>query len=90
MSNEWKPYFDQKRKERQLKCEEAGYYLVRASDGKRFFISREIDVDALGKVAEEVLTYWDYDYWIDRLLEPIWLVDGNKAWVNVDYTDSFF
>ena len=90
MSNQWKPYFEQKRKERQLKCEEPGYYLVRVSDGQRFFISRRIDLDALGEVAGEVLTDSDYDYWIDRLLECVWLTDGKKAWVNVDYTDSFF
>jgi hypothetical protein len=65
-----------------------GYYLVRKSDDKRFFISKVIDVVMLEKVAEKVLNEnTGYDYWIDRSLGKA--VDGKAAWMNVDFTNRF-
>ena len=66
-----------------------GYYLVRESDGKRFFISKVVDVIALEKVANKVLNEKvGYNYWIDRSMGKA--VDGKPAWVNVDQIERFF
>lgn len=91
MSSTWKPYFKAKAKEQQvyeqsngLAC---GYYLVRESDGARFFISKVVDAEALDSVCSAVLTDLDYRYWIDRSSGAG--VDGKPAWCNLDFTDRF-
>jgi hypothetical protein len=72
MSSEWKSYFTKRSKEKaledQLKGTYRGYYLVRESDGCRFFISPCEDIEALEQVADKVLTDTDYAYWIDYSL----------------------
>jgi hypothetical protein len=92
MSSEWKSYFAKRSKEKaleeQLKGTYRGYYLVRESDGLRFFISPYEDIEALDKVAEDVLSAGDYAYWIDYSLGID--VEGKPAWMNMDYTNKFF
>ena len=92
MVNTLKPYFKQKAKNLQAEAEANGtaygYYLVRESDGKRFFISKVVCVKSLEEVASKVLTDKDFDYWIDRSTgEDVY---GNPCWVNLDFTDGFF
>jgi hypothetical protein len=69
-------------------CSYKGYYLVKTSSGERFFISTKVDVEALEKVADKVLTDTDYDYWIDY--SNGFDVQGKVAWSNFDMTDKFF
>lgn len=68
-----------------------GYYLVRVSDGARFFINTCVDVLELEAVAETYLGAkhgWDYwDYWIDYSSGAD--VNGNPAWDNLDCTALF-
>jgi hypothetical protein len=91
MSSEWKSYFTKRSKEKaledQLKGTYRGYYLVRESDGCRFFISPCEDIEALEQVADKVLTDTDYAYWIDYSLGVD--VEGKPAWMNMDYTEKF-
>lgn len=63
-----------------------GYYMVR-TDGRRFFISENIDVDALDVCAESYLSKsTGYDYWVDFCYG----MDGNDAvWENVDQLEKF-
>lgn len=66
-----------------------GYYLVRKSDSKRFFISKVVDVLALEKIASKVLSEASgWDYWIDRSLGKD--ITGRAAWMNLDFTELFF
>ena len=66
-----------------------GYYLVRESDSKRFFISKEVDVLALEKIASKVLSEASgWDYWIDFSLGKD--ITGRAAWMNQDFTERFF
>lgn len=65
-----------------------GYYLVRESDGSRFFISKNVNVCALETVAERVLSdKHGYDYWIDYCMG--YDVNGALEWTNLDFTDRF-
>lgn len=65
-----------------------GYYLVRQSDGHRFFISKEVNPCALEHVCKQVLSDKNgYVYWIDKSLGLD--VDGKPAWANIDHTDAF-
>ena len=66
-----------------------GYYLVRKSDSKRFFISKVVDVLALEEIASKVLSEaCGWDYWIDRSIGKD--INGRAAWMNQDFTDRFF
>jgi hypothetical protein len=89
--NTWHPYFKTRNKEVQSQAETDGtaygYYLVRESDDKHFFISKSICVESLEKIADEVLSDNNFDYWIDKSLGED--IDSNPAWVNVDFTDKF-
>lgn len=65
-----------------------GYYLVRESDGHRFFISEEINGFALENVAKRVLNdKTGYNYWIDYCIG----YDINRvlAWSNLDFINDF-
>ena len=65
-----------------------GYYLVRVSDGARFFINSCVDVLELEAVAESYLGgKHGWDYWIDHSSGAD--VNGNPAWGNLDCTDLF-
>lgn len=65
-----------------------GYYLVRESDSKRFFISKVVDLLALEQTASEALSDASgWGYWIDRSLGKD--VNGSPAWVNVDQSARF-
>lgn len=67
---------------------DVGYWLVRQSDSKRFFISTLVDVPALEKVADRVLSdEHGYGYWIDFCYGLD--VNRNVAWMNLDLTDRF-
>lgn len=91
MSSTWKPYFKAKTKHRELSEQTSGlaygYYLVRESDGARFFISKVVDRESLDSVCDKVLTELDYEYWIDRSSGAD--VDGNPAWCNIDFSNRF-
>jgi hypothetical protein len=63
-----------------------GYYLVKP-DGTRHFISSCVNVDALEKVADKVLS--DADYWIDYLMPCVYDVNGQLAWANIDQVNKF-
>ena len=64
------------------------YYLVRDSDRQRFFISRQVDQQALEQVCKRHLSdQTGWNYWIDLSLGLD--VRGNVAWVNLDQTDRF-
>lgn len=77
------------RYERIQACTEPGYYLVRESDKKRFFISTYIDSYAFESLAEDVLSdETGYEYWIDYSYGKD--VKGNPAWDNLDHQDKFF
>lgn len=66
-----------------------GYYLVRQSDGKRFFISKVVDVVALEEVASANLNKaTGYEYWVDRSIGKD--IQGNAAWMNQDFSERFF
>ena len=87
----FKPYFKARTKEQQS-FEKSnglayGYYLVRESDGARFFISKVVDKQALDTVCSAVLTDEDFQYWIDRSSGAD--IDGKPAWCNLDFTDRF-
>lgn len=65
-----------------------GFYLVRESDARRFFVSRNVSQKALERTAGLTLSNANgWEYWIDRCLGLD--VDGNVAWLNLDCTDSF-
>jgi len=65
-----------------------GFYLIRKSDNARFFISNEVDVNALDRVARSVLNpKVGFDYWIDRYMGLD--VTGRQAWGNLDWTEHF-
>ena len=65
-----------------------GFYLVRKSDGMRFFITEDIDHRKFERVAERALNdRVGWDYWVDRCLGLD--VKGAPAWVNLDWTDAF-
>lgn len=65
-----------------------GFYLVRESDEKRFFVSRKVCNRALERTAGLALSKAQgWEYWIDRCLGLD--VDGKVAWLNLDCTDSF-
>lgn len=65
-----------------------GYYLVRQSDGARFFISQEVDTKALERVADRTLSdAKGWEYWIDFCLGLD--VAGQPAWTNIDQVDAF-
>lgn len=64
-----------------------GYYLVRVSDGKYFYISKETNVDALDKVAKKVLTDNNYKYWIDYCCGVDF--NDNPCWLNVNCESRF-
>ena len=87
----FKPYLKAKAKEQQA-FEQSnglayGYYLIRESDGSRFFISKVVDKQALDAVCSAVLTDEDFQYWIDRSSGAD--VYGNPSWCNLDFTDRF-
>ena len=66
-----------------------GFYLVRESDGQRFFIAPDVNCSALERVAAQSLsdkTGWKY--WIDRCLGTD--VAGKPAWLNLDCEDLFY
>jgi len=88
----WKPYFKARKQEQETLAQREGtaygYYLVRASDNQRFFISKTVCLLSLGEVAEKVLSdKHGWDYWIDKSSGTD--VDGRAAWSNVDFTDRF-
>lgn len=81
-------YRNEQKQIKKKNCTYPGYYLVRESDGKRFFVSEVIFLAALEAVCEEVLSENDYQYWVDRSLGAD--VDGNPAWLNLDVSEWFF
>jgi hypothetical protein len=85
----YQPYFPASQESEKENGFAIGYYLVRESDSKRFFISKIVDVRALEKIASEVLSEASgYGYWVDRSMGKA--VDGSPAWMNRDFTDRFF
>lgn len=82
--------FNQTEREKRIRSyTEPGYYLVRESDKKRFFISTYIDIYAFESLAEDVLSdETGYEYWIDYSYGED--VKGNPAWDNLDHQDKFF
>ena len=65
-----------------------GYYLIRSSDGARFYISKDVDVVALERVADKALsdkTGYEYTIGYSHGLD----VHGNHAWSQFDHTDRF-
>jgi len=77
------------RKKQPVPPHEPGYWLVRASDKSRFYISKEVDSEALDHVADRVLSDKNgWDYWIDYShgLD----VTGRIAWSNLDHSDAFY
>lgn len=65
-----------------------GYWLVRESDKQRFFISEKVNLGALERLCDRVLSdavgwaYWiDYCYGLD--------VKGCVQWENLDLQDHF-
>lgn len=65
-----------------------GFYLVRESDGMRFFISEDLDHRRFERVANRALNEdTGYEYWVDRCLGLD--VHENVAWSNLDWTDHF-
>ena len=65
-----------------------GYYLVRQSDSKRFFISTVVDLPAFEKICSEALSDASgWDYYVEKSFGPD--VNGDPAWSNLDYTDRF-
>lgn len=65
-----------------------GYYLVRSSDGERFFVSKDVNNQALDDVAKRALSdVTGWNYWIDQNIGLD--VHGRAAWVNLDMTDHF-
>lgn len=65
-----------------------GYWLVRESDSRRFFISDHVSTRALDRVCNATLSEaMGWGYWIDYCLGLD--VDGRPAWTNVDLTDHF-
>lgn len=65
-----------------------GYYLVRQSDNSRHFISAGVNVKALERVADNVLSEKvGFDYWIDYCHG--YDIRGVIAWENIDCTDAF-
>lgn|SRR5574343_752232 len=78
-----------RQKEEELNLCRKGYWLVRESDCKRFFISEYVSLYELEKVAEKHLNdKTGYEYWIDYCLG----LDVNKvpAWSNIDQVELFF
>lgn len=65
-----------------------GYWLVKTSDKSKHYISETVDIDALERVANKVLTFKDHDYTIDYCLGLD--VKGAVAWSNNDHTNKFF
>jgi hypothetical protein len=66
-----------------------GFYLVRESDGQRFFIAPGVNSLALEKVAGKHLSEKvGWGYWIDKCLGMD--VAGKPAWLNLDCEDLFF
>lgn len=85
------PYFKtgtlQDQEEAKLNGSAIGYYLV-LPDGRRFFISKVVDLDSLERLCDLHCTsetrwnYWiDYSYGLDT--------DGEVQWGNVDKTARF-
>lgn len=65
-----------------------GYWLVRVSDRRRFFISETVSERALNRIATSVLSdKAGWDYWVDYCLGLD--VHGRTAWINLDQTDRF-
>ena len=64
-----------------------GYWLVRESDGERFYICENVSENYLNRVAKTVLTDNNFQYWIDYChgLD----VHGRPAWNNLDCTEQF-
>ena len=75
-------------KEAEIAGTRRGYWLVKESDKSRYYIHERINLVALERVANNVLTDTDYDYWIDYChgLD----ITGRATWSNVDQTNSFF
>ena len=77
-----------------LRCEEIsdgyrkGYWLVRESDNKRFFIDEKINLKSWADTCRKALSNkTGYGYWIDYSdgLD----INGITAWCNIDYTACF-
>ena len=86
------PYYKQDSDAEKKKLQEqglaVGYYLVRQSDSKRFFISTVVDLPAFEKVCSEALSDASgWDYYVEKSFGPD--VNGDPAWSNLDYTDRF-
>ena len=64
-----------------------GYYLVRESDEKYFFISKNPNEDSLSKVASKALSDNNYKYWIDKCIG--FDFNENPCWLNIDCSNSF-
>lgn len=65
-----------------------GYYLVRESDGVRFFIGPYASMRYLDKVCDKVLSdKHGWDYWIDFYhgLD----IEGRPYWSNIDQVEAF-
>ena len=89
MTRFFQPYFAVTQTQDQLDGTAYGFYLVRDSDQKRFFISKVVDVLALEEIAQKALnSSVGYDYWIDKSLGKD--REGKPAWVNVDHSERFF
>lgn len=81
-------YRAEKKAQAKLNGTAKGYYLVRESDGERFFINSCIDTLELEAVAETYLGgKHGWDYWIDRSSGAD--VNGKPAWDNLDHSDLF-
>ncbi len=84
----YQPYFPVTTQQQQLDGTAYGFYLVRESDSKRFFISKVVDLQAFAKVCSNVLSNASgWGYWIDKSLGTD--ADGKPAWVNVDQSGRF-
>lgn len=65
-----------------------GFWLVRDSDSKRFYISKNVSEQSLNKVCDKVLSdKLGWGYWIDYCMGVD--VKGVVAWSNIDHTDRF-
>jgi hypothetical protein len=85
-----KQAYAQLQKEKQERCEAPGFYLVmgNTAQGKRHFISAEVDSFAFQAVANRVLNdRTGYDYWIDYCMG--FDIERRIAWSNMDHTDLF-
>lgn len=82
------PYLKSDQKEDYEKGTAPGYYLVRESDGKRFFISKVVDIYAMNEICQHVLsdeTGWTYS--VARSFGKD--SNGDPMWSSIDHTTRF-